>query len=708
MLGRMLPFTFDSWRKDSLKVLMVSKSNILPNIFCASWKKQSHKCLEHHEGWMRVTTGCVSTTSPQCYKNSTGKEEDFNCTWVESNPEQNPTYTLHIWDSERKSFIMRMNTGRRAQKYLLLEELGTTSRKMEIWVQRQVGNLTCNSDKTSVILECLVKYSAPQITNMKRSAKKLTLNLTLDKPKDNKSAIYEIRWRERDSEWQTKTFQTEDNTIQDLYTLLLQNQVVYQIQLRRQARLLLHPCNDSIHALWSDWSPMVDVPLEISLKPVIRWVEKQRNGSRDVNLTWDAPPAEESVGGVMYKLNLSVWPCEKPKTFKTIIVNRTFQTSITMSEARVSIIAINKVGNSPLHQIIIPAVKHLNYCPNPPRTNIAKRTCLEWYKLEDGETRPTTVQSSSHKLFKDIENSTEVEKFVRHYYFLHTMTKKHHQTHAMCPFYSEEGVPTKGPEKVSFSDVTHKSAVVRWLSIPVVAQRGFLQQYVIWISEQGNTTHHQVLANETSFLIKNLLPGTSYTVSIAGRTKAGAGPNSTVNFETQSSKALSWQDQTILSVCVVALLCTIICSIAARRFRSKLLPVVPSPVIPATEFSSPHDQDLSNVTEEVHDVILLQVQDLIKPRQKMPTEQSTLLQEFGLVVFEEEEEEDEEEGVSDLGSIKSCCYPNPSYRGQMLQLPEPIHITDNTYKYNDTESTYRTGLFFETRVLECDQTSPKS
>ncbi|XP_051532225.1 leukemia inhibitory factor receptor-like isoform X1 [Myxocyprinus asiaticus] len=650
--------------------------------------------------------GCISTTSPQCYKNSTGKEEDFNCTWVESNLEQNPTYTLNIWDKERKSFIIRVNTGRQAQKYLLLEELGTISRKMEIWVQRKVGNHTCISNKTSVILECSVKYSAPRITSMKRSAG--ILNLTLDKPKDNKSAIYEIKWRARDSEWQTETFETKDSTIQDFYRLQLQNQTVYQVQLRRQARLLLHPCNDSLHTLWSDWSPTVDVPLEIRLLPGIRWVEKQRNGSRDVNLTWDAPPAEESVGGVTYKLTLSIWPCEKPRKVKPINVNRTIQTSITMSEARVSIIAVNKVGSSPPHLIIIPAVKHLKECPKPQRKNItySKKTCLEWYKLEDGENRPTTVKSSSHKLFKDIEKSREVKKFVRHYYFLHTMTKKHFQTQVMCPFYSEEGVPTKGPENVSFSDVTHESAVVRWVSIPVVQQQGFLQQYMIWISEQGNTKHHQVLANETSFLIKNLHPGTFYTVSIAGRTKAGAGPNSTVNFETQSSKdmALSWQDQTILSVCVVALLCTIICSIAARRFRNKLLPVVPSPMIAATEFNCPHDQDLSNVTEEVHDVILLQVQDL-KARKNVPPEKSILLQEFGLVVFEEEDEEDEEEGVTDLGFMKSCCYPNPSYRGQMLQLPEPIHMTDNTYKDNDTESTYRNGLFFETRVLECDQTS---
>lgn len=116
-------------------------------------------------------------------------------------------------------------------------------------------------------------------------------------------------------------------------------------------------------------------------------------------------------------------------------------------------------------------------------------------------------------------------------------------------------------------------------------------------------------------------------------------------------------------------------------------------------------QDLRQ-TEEVHEFVLLQRQDLSKPSENMIPEQSTLLQGFGLVVFEEEDEEDEEGAVTDLSSMKSCCYPNPSYRGQTLQLPEPFHTTESTLNDNDTESTYRNGMFFETRILECDKTSP--
>ncbi|CAM4732594.1 unnamed protein product [Leuciscus chuanchicus] len=532
--------------------------------------------------------GCIPTTSPWCYKNSTLPEEDFMCKWEKRNPKENQTHTLFIRDSEKKSLIMCANSGDHSEKYILLEELGITSINMDIWVQTQVGNLTCNSSKISVILECLVKYSAPQITRMKRSAG--TLSLKLDKPKDNKSVKYEIRWRERSSEWKNATFETEDSkVIQDSYKLQLQKQTIYQIQLRRQAKLQPHLCKDSLQTLWSDWSPVVDVPLEISLPLVRPLVEQWTNGTRHINLTWDEPSAEESVGGVWYKLSVNVWPCEKPKRKEKPTLDRTYKTSITYSEARISIIATNKVGSSPPREIIIPAVKHLSNCDKPSNFTQDYQTCLEWYKLENGETRPSTVNSSGKKSFKDIEKG--VEKFVRHYYFLHIMRKKHLQTVDMCPFYSEQGAPIKGPGNVNISNVTHESAVVSWLSIPVAEQRGFLLHYLIWISGQGNTTLHEVQANETSFKIKNLHPGTSYTVSIAGETMAGKGPNSTVNFETHSEEmGLSWQDQTILIVCVVALLCTIICSVAVRRFRSKLIPKVPSPVIDTSEIRCPQDQ----------------------------------------------------------------------------------------------------------------------
>lgn len=61
-------------------------------------------------------------------------------------------------DTEKKSFLMRQNCGKQVQVNVLLEKLGIPTRKTDIWVQTQVGNLTCNSSKISVILQCMGKF----------------------------------------------------------------------------------------------------------------------------------------------------------------------------------------------------------------------------------------------------------------------------------------------------------------------------------------------------------------------------------------------------------------------------------------------------------------------------------------------------------------------------------------------------------------------
>ncbi|TRY82939.1 hypothetical protein DNTS_008432 [Danionella cerebrum] len=212
--------------------------------------------------------------------------------------------------------------------------------------------------------------------------------------------------------------------------------------------------------------------------------------------------------------------------------------------------------------------------------------------------------------------------------------------------------------------------------------------------------HQEVLANTSIFLIKSLKPATNYDVSIAGKTIAGKGPNKTMNFATHKEEIdLSWQDQTIMGFSVLALFCTVICSIAGRRYWSKLCPAVPSPVVDTAVFRCPQDQVTRQITEEVHEFVVLLHQDLNKHTEKVLPVQSTLLQNAGLVVFTEEDVDDEDHEDTDLSSVKSCCYPNPSYRRKTLPFPEQ----DTTQQ--EAESTYRNGLLFEIRSTEYDLTS---
>jgi len=74
-------------------------------------------------------------------------------------------------------------------------------------------------------------------------------------------------------------------------------------------------------------------------------------------------------------LNVVVWPCKnKERRKKKSTSDRTYKTLITYSEARISIIATNKVGSSPPLEIVIPAVKHLS-------SKCAATSVLAWVSM---------------------------------------------------------------------------------------------------------------------------------------------------------------------------------------------------------------------------------------------------------------------------------------------------------------------------------------
>ncbi|XP_017572076.1 interleukin-12 receptor subunit beta-1 [Pygocentrus nattereri] len=608
--------------------------------------------------------------SPQCYKESTLPDEDFHCEWEDPDRSKEAVYTLFIHStSDVSPYPADFQSGNEQNVQVPLESV-LIAVQSDIWVQKQTENMTCISPNTSVFLNGLVKYSTPHIQKMVRSAGIVTLNW--HRAKDNKGAFYEIRWKDFYGSWQNDTFQTEDSTKanQDSTTLHLENHLMYQVQVRRRA---------IEYNLWSHWSDIIDVPVEIQA-PVVHWKEEKTKRMRRVVLNWDPPPFEASIGGVTYNLTLSL-PCEtKTKTTK----KTSYYMNVTDSEARVSIIAINSVSESASQEITIPNIQHLKNCRADSGTLPQKKHfCLEWYKLSDGETRPIHVNTSRNATVQSIKK--DMEKFVRYYYFVHV--KKGRQlwhTKIMCPIYSSEGAPVAGPQNITVN-VTHDSALLLWRPIPVQDQRGFLLHYAIWILRQGGEIdYHEVPENQTSFRLRNLTTGSSYTVYISGRTKVGEGPNATANFLIPTSFAAPSNvlSKVILSVGGVVLVFSVFFSIALRRFKKKILPMIPSPVITATASEGLHHQNLSAATEEVHEVILLSPDDLDKQNKANQSKESTILQDCQLSVYEEDDEEDEDDDANFTSS-----FPNPNYRGQTLRLSETLAVDKGQRENNCDSST---------------------
>ncbi|XP_027025406.1 leukemia inhibitory factor receptor [Tachysurus fulvidraco] len=655
-----------------------------------------------------------SVSNPQCYKNTTRPDDDFLCEWKDQDPSPDAIYTIFMQTSSLNdiSYSNQFDAGKKLFKILPVEDL-ITARLLDIWVHRQVFNVTCSSPTISVFLNNSVKYSPPNIQKKIRSAEKLVLSWP--RVNDNRGAIHEIRWKKINDSWQNKTFKTEDGTNNgnlDSYTLQLQAHTRYQVQIRRKAKQSL---------LWSHWSQTVDIPIEIQ-QPVVHWREKTHGGKRKITIKWNIPPPEASFGGVSYNLTLNL-PCEKTKMYTT--VNHTFKTLATYSEARVSLVAINNVGSSPSQELVIPPVEHLKSCHSDTHKDSLpkrKRYCLEWYKLEDGETRPAKVNISRSNTLEDIKK--DMEKFVRYYYFLHTGRKKNLRTNISCPVYSKEGVPSSQPKNVIVLNITHDSAVLWWQSIPVQEQHGFLKHYVIRISREGHneTGHHEVTANKTSFLLRNLEPGSSYTVNIAGRTEIGEGPNSTRTFFTLSSSSTDngiKMTKILIPVCAVVVLFSAALSVAIRRLRRKLLPIIPSPVISPAAMPCMDNKNMKPMTEKVDDVILLprDDQDIHRPfpRQK----HTTSLPDFEVSLpDEDEEDEDEDEDDDDaeshftglISSAITSSFPNPNYKGQLLQFTEMLEIADKgqTESCDVNTPSYKNGLFFENRTGENEEISVQS
>ncbi|XP_062869497.1 interleukin-31 receptor subunit alpha [Trichomycterus rosablanca] len=616
-----------------------------------------------------------SVSSPECYKKSTQPDEDFICEWVDQDNSKDVNYTLFMQNTDRICSSYNSNfyaKGKRLQ--LPLEDLRITC-LLDIWVQKRVGQMTCNSENTSVVLSNSVKYNPPIVITV-RNAGNLTLSWA--RPNDNKGAIHKIRWKKINGSWQNEIFATYDRVNKDnleTYTMQLEKDAAYQVQVRRKEKQSL---------LWSDWSQMHDIPIEI--KPLdVKWrEEKLYAGRRKIILYWDKPPREASFGGLTYKLTLHL-PCQN-KTATTNITS--FEMFVTYSGARVSFVATNNVGSVSSKQITIPPVKHLQYCPTDTLQEIQpkKQYCLEWYELRDA------INKLAH-------NNSEIEKFVRHYYFLHTGKDQHRATEIMCQFYSTEGKPAKSPQNVTISDIKQDSATLSWKSIPVQDQHGFLKDYVIWISRKGQTdTTYQVPANQTSFPLKNLEANISYTVYMAGKTKIGAGPKINVTFTTISSADNGLLNKIITSLCGCLLLLSIVFSIAIRRLRNKLLPAIPSPVITTTAIHL-DAQNMKSVTEEVHDVILLRHTD--QPKQK----QHTLLQDCESSVNDHEEDEIAETLFTSL--IIRNSYPNPNYKGQTITFSELLEVADKSEEETCEVSTplYKNGLFFDSRGSESEETS---
>ncbi|XP_064865718.1 interleukin-6 receptor subunit beta-like isoform X2 [Oncorhynchus nerka] len=647
---------------------------------------------------MVIAQGTTSKylSSLQCYK-KTEKATTYTCEWTKYGSMQNATYELFYKRSN--STENKKSLGKNQQSYIFVNDDKVLEKvPVDLWVVAYMGNWSCQSLSISVRLNESVKYEAPQNMSMSRSSSNLTLSWVNKEEVKNhmpEDVVLEVKFRRLEKTsgiWNT----TETEVKQAMVTLEnLQNQYMYQLQVRQKSKHVKRP-------LWSDWTPILDVPTEIQNPTEVKWtVEDFNNGTRLLNLTWGTPPYPVSVGQVNYNLSLHIWPCQLKQKNHTNITTTEFSVYVTYSAVSGYIYAFNKVGKSSQTHILVPA-KHLTY----PRkswpddkliphnyTPRLKNSCLEWYKLTDGETQPAKVNISKimngtvEETLKSIRQ--KMDDYVRYFYLVHKQTDGKPQTTEMRLMYKKEGAASKAPENFTVNVVTN-SAVLHWKPIPVQDQQGFLTHYeVCYTRGQNNGAHieikkcHNISASKTEYLIQNLTPESEYNIYLAGATAAGSGRNISIHILTkpQHKSITGWKIAG--KIVLIAILITI-CLFIIKRHKSKIFPPIPRPMVAESKNYRASTQDMYEIKEEVHE---LQLHD--KSSQDPNPEEATLLE-----VCEDENEK----SLGDSSTPDGVSDPLTSdFKGQVLSL-ETADPSQGEIDCEVTMLMYRNGLVFDMKA----------
>ncbi|XP_061594967.1 uncharacterized protein il12rb1 [Cololabis saira] len=621
-------------------------------------------------------SACEAPSAPLCFRRNED-ENRYTCEWNSS--ESDVMFDLYSDDGEIKLSITKKYHTFPAESLIV-------GFPINIWVEAKTGNSTCRSPSWSGTLKYTVKYEVPQNISVSWSRNNLSLSWLAA---ETHPALVEV-WFQRDGHPREKWENISTNTTYEAskYKVIIANLLehsAYQVKIRHKSTKAKHP-------LWSNWSPVETVPAELELSPEVTQTIRLANGTREVKLTWKPASHAAAVKGVTYSINDTQsyhrCPCEQ-KTRDTN--SNTYTIKVSHSAVNISVVARNAAGQFTLKTVQLPAapMADLKICDKTllDGKKIKKKTCLEWYELQDADLKPEKVMiltAKEQKKRKKIMQS--MRDYIRYLYFEHRCEGGKPQTIKMCLFYKKEGVPIKEPQDFKVLGETHNSADLSWKAISYEHQQGFLTHYKLCREKIGSKEEPRECFNISASLAKqhleNLTPDAKYNISLAGVTHAGEGPLATVIINTSPEKPVNvWWSFGLL---FVFFFFSTMCTVVLKRIKIKLCPPVPTPVIPDFISREADTEEKWEKEEEVHELTLHQC---LPEEKSVPPEATPLKHDWDDET--ERDVEDDSEGSSD----ESVC-PDSTDRalrkGELTQLEQL-----------DTELAmliYKNGLVFDVKT----------
>ncbi|CAJ1060833.1 interleukin-12 receptor subunit beta-2 isoform X1 [Xyrichtys novacula] len=604
----------------------------------------------------------------------------YMCEWTMNTTESDVTFDFYFNEEKFGPKLKQTSAQFREEELIKYETV-------YIWVEAHVGNSSCTSVQSPVILNDIVKYEAPQEISMSWEKDNLHLNW---RAAEDHPALAEVRFLQHGDptgSWESRIDTTKTNGKTSMFQVHLLRNISYQVKIRQRSTQALSP-------LWSDWSTVVDVPTELNKNPEVMVKTTLLNGTRKVKLTWKPMPHATAITGISFSIKDTQSSRGCPCAEKSKYTENTEDTIyVSNSPVNISVMAKNAAGHSPPTVIQLPAVKPASDLEACEETILEKKTkkvtCLEWYELQDEEQTPENVitllgrqsKKERHQIKKDLKD------FVRYLYFEHTCVGRMPRTDKMCIFYKMEEAPrTKPQDLYAFDETQDRSIELSWKAIPYADQRGYLTHYSLCNEKSSPEEEfkecHNISATLLKYRLKNLTPDTKYIISLAGVTRRGEGPRATIEIITQPEKTFNvwWSLGLLLVFFLISTLCTVI----LKRIRMKICPPVPTPVLDFTSYPR-EKQEMLERKEEVHK---LTIHKLLPEAKSIPeeTEEGT----EGGTDENMENERGDSRMSGEISDEDSDC------TDEALRSSREGEITDLENEF--AMLTYRNGLVFDMKT----------
>ncbi|XP_047198337.1 uncharacterized protein LOC118119117 [Hippoglossus stenolepis] len=511
-------------------------------------------------------------------------------------------------------------------------------REVYIWVEAHVGNSSCSSPRRSVVLKDIVKYDAPQNISLVKKQPQLNVGGSREASSFSRGLV-STRWTPR------RIVGKNQVTVENL-----SQHSAHWVQIRQRSTQVKDP-------LWSHWSPVVIVPADISFD--------------------------------------SLTCCPHLKT-------NNFTIYVSYSPVDISVIARNAAGCSPSATVHVPAdpTADLKTCDKTVDNKSNKKTCKQWYELQDGGLKPErviTLESKKKQVREQERKSVALlQDYVGYLYFEHMCDVGKLRTVKTCLYYQKEGAPRREPQDITVFGQTHNSANLSWKAITSEDQRGFLTHYSLCSVKMGSRDEmrecHNISASLRKYSLENLTLGTKYNISLAVVTRAGAGPAARVTINTLQEKHVNvWLS---LGLLIGFFFTSTMCTVVLKRIQNKIFPPVPTPVIP--DFSpNQHGQEMLEGKEEVDELILLQLHPERKTVPQEAEETTTLRGEWD--AGSDEDVENESEGDSRMS--EGSGDESPGSTDQEQKSSRVKKLTDLEQVESEIAMLiYRNGLVFDLKT----------